>query len=63
MLIVREVTNLIAAKEGSSRGSSKKPVKRVGVVRRYGYCSEIGHNSRTCKVEIEDVEDSDKLEE
>ena len=60
MLTVGEVTDLIAAKDSSSRGGGEKPAKRVGAVRRCGRCSEIGHNSRTCKVEIEDAEDSDK---
>ena len=63
VLIVSKVTNLIAAKEGSSRGSGEKPTKRVSAVRRCGRCSEIGHNSCTYKVEIEDAEDSNEFEE
>jgi hypothetical protein len=61
-LIVGEVANLIAAKERGSRNDSKKPAKRVRAERYCGRCGEIGHNSRTCKVEIEDVEDSDASE-
>jgi hypothetical protein len=58
-LTVSEVSNLISAKEGGSREEGKTPAKRVRAERRCGRCSEIGHNSRTCKVEIEDVDDSD----
>jgi hypothetical protein len=58
-LTVGEVSDLIAAKEGSSREDSETPAKRVRAERRCGRCSEIGHNSRTCKVETEDIEDSD----
>jgi hypothetical protein len=31
----------------------------VRAERRCGRCSKTGHNSRTCKVEIEDADDSD----
>jgi hypothetical protein len=58
-LTVSKVSNLIGAKEGSSRKEGKTPAKRVRAERRCGRCSEIGHNSRTCKVEIEDVDNSD----
>ena len=58
-LTVSEVSNLIAAKEGSSREEGETPAKRVRAERRCGRCSEIGHNSRTCKVEILDVDNSD----
>jgi hypothetical protein len=58
-LTVGEVSNLIAAKEGSSREEGETPAKRVRAERRCGRCSEIGHNSRTCKVEILDVDNSD----
>jgi hypothetical protein len=58
-LTVSKVSNLISAKEGSSREESKTPTKRVRAERRCGRCSEIGHNSCTCKVEIEDVDNSD----
>jgi hypothetical protein len=34
------------------------PAKRVRVERRYSCCSEVRHNSCTCKVEIEDVDNS-----
>jgi hypothetical protein len=57
-LIVSKVSNLIAAKEGSSCKDSETPAKRVRAERRCGRCSEIRHNSRTCKVEIEDVDSS-----
>jgi hypothetical protein len=61
-LTVSEVSNLIAEKEGSSREKSKTPAKRVRAERRCGRCNEIGHNSRTCKVEIVDVDNSDASE-
>jgi len=57
-LTVGEVSNLIVEKEGGSRDNSEQPVKRVRAERRCGRCSKIGHNSRTCKVEIEDVDNS-----
>jgi hypothetical protein len=57
-LTVGEVSDLIAAKEGGSREDGETPAKRVRAERRCGRCSEIGHNSRTCKVEIEDVDSS-----
>jgi hypothetical protein len=58
-LTVGEVSDLIAEKEGGSREDGETPAKRVRAERRCGRCSEVGHNSRTCKVEIEDVDDSD----
>jgi hypothetical protein len=58
-LTVSKVSNLIAAKEGSSRKEGETPAKRVRAERRCGRCSEIGHNSCTCKVEILDVDNSD----
>jgi hypothetical protein len=61
-LTVSEVSNLIAEKEGGSREEGETPAKRVRAERRCGRCSEIGHNSRTCKVEIVDVDDSDASE-
>jgi hypothetical protein len=36
------------------------PTKRVRVERRYRRCSETRYNSRTYKVEIENIEDSNK---
>ena len=58
-LTVGEVSDLIAKKEGGRREDSETPAKRVRAERRCGRCSEVGHNSRTCKVEIEDAENSD----
>jgi hypothetical protein len=57
-LTVSKVSNLIAKKEGSSRRDRETPAKRVRAERRCGRCSEVRHNSRTCKVEIEDVDNS-----
>ena len=61
-LTVSKVSNLITKKEGSRRKDGETPAKRVRAERRCGCCSEVGHNSRTCKVEIEDVDDSDASE-
>jgi hypothetical protein len=58
-LIVSKVSDLITVKEGGSREDSETPAKRVQAKRRCGHCSEVGHNSRTYKVEIVDVDDSD----
>jgi hypothetical protein len=62
-LTVGEVLNLVAATASNSRDDSDRPSKRVRAERHCGRCSETGHNSRTCKVEIEDVEDSDESKE
>jgi hypothetical protein len=58
-LTVSEVSNLITKKEGSSRKEGETPAKRVRAERRCGRCSEIGHNSRTYKIEIQDADNSD----
>ena len=58
-LTVGEVSNLIAKIDGSGRKDSETPAKRVRAERRCGRCSEVGHNSRTCRIEIEDVDNSD----
>jgi hypothetical protein len=57
-LTVSEVADLIAEKEGAGCNNSETPAKRVRRGRRCRRCSKIRHNSRTCKVEIEDVADS-----
>ena len=53
----------MAAREGSCRNDSEKPAKRVRAARHCGRCGEKGHNSRTCTVEIEDVDNSDTSKE
>jgi hypothetical protein len=58
-LTVSEVVNLVAVKEGGSCNDGEQLLKRVRVRRHCGHCGEIRHNSRTCKVEIVDTEDSD----
>jgi hypothetical protein len=58
-LTVSKVLDLITKKEGSRRKDSEAPAKRVRAERRCGRCSEVGHNSRTCKVEIEGVDNSE----
>jgi hypothetical protein len=57
-LTISKVSNLITKIESSRRKDSKTPIKRVRVERRCSCCSEVRHNSRTCKVEIEDVDNS-----
>ena len=57
-LTVGEVSDLIAEKEGGSREEGETPAKRVRVRRRCGRYSKIRHNSCTCKVEIEDADNS-----
>ena len=59
ILIVSEVLDLIAEREGGRREEGEELAKRVRAVRRCGCCSKIRHNSRTCKVEIEDANNSD----
>ena len=57
-LIVSKVSNLIAKREGGICKEGETPAKRVRAKRRCGRCGKVGHNSRTCKVEIEDVDNS-----
>jgi hypothetical protein len=61
-LTVSKVSNLITEEEGSSREEGKTPAKRVRAERRCGRYSKIRHNSRTCKIEIVDVDNSDASE-
>jgi hypothetical protein len=61
-LIVSEVSDLITKREGSSYKNGETPTKRVRAKRHYGRYGEIRHNSRTCKVEIEDTDDSEESE-
>jgi hypothetical protein len=58
-LTVGEVSDLIAKMDGSRHKDSETPAKRVRAERRCSRCSEVGHNSRTCRVEIEYVDNSD----
>jgi hypothetical protein len=58
-LTIGEVTNLITATVDNCCDNSDGLSKRVRAGKRCGRCSEVGHNSRTCKVEIEDADDSD----
>jgi len=59
-LIVSKVSNLIAKREGGICKEGETPAKRVRAKRRCGRCGEVGHNSRTCKVEIEDRDNSEE---
>jgi hypothetical protein len=62
-LTVGEVQDLIAEREGKEHNAGEGPARKVRGARRCGRCGEKGHNSRTCKVEIEDTKDSDESEE
>ena len=56
------MSELIAKKEGGSREEGETPAKRVRAERHCGRCGEVGHNFRTCKVEIEDADNSEESE-
>jgi hypothetical protein len=58
-LTVGEVAGLVAEKEGRGCSKGETPAKRVHVRRRCRRCGEIRHNSRMCKVEIEDADNSE----
>jgi hypothetical protein len=62
-LTLGEVSDLITKRGGGSHEEGKTPAKRVRAERHCGRCGEVGHNSCTCKVEIEDVDDSEESEE
>ena len=57
-LIVSKVSNLITKKESSSRKDGETPIKRVRAERHYSRYSEIRYNSRTYKVEIKNLDNS-----
>ena len=61
-LTVSKVLDLIAKREGSSCKDGETPAKRVRAERSCGCCSEVRHNSRTCKIEIEDEDNSEESE-
>jgi hypothetical protein len=61
-LTVGKVSDLIAEREGGNHEEGKTPAKRVCTEKHCGHCGKVGHNSCTCKVEIEDVGDSNKFE-
>jgi hypothetical protein len=57
-LTVSKVLDLIAKREGNRCKDSETSAKRVRAKRHCGCCSEVRHNSCTCKVEIEDADNS-----
>jgi hypothetical protein len=61
-LTVSKVLDLITKRESSSYKDSQTPAKRVRAKRHCGCCSEVRHNSCTCKVEIEDTDNSEESE-
>ena len=62
-LIVSKVLDLITKREGSRYKKGEKLAKRIRVGRRYSYYSKIRYNSRTYKVEIKDIDNSNKSKE
>ncbi|KAF1922493.1 uncharacterized protein M421DRAFT_13118, partial [Didymella exigua CBS 183.55] len=58
-LTVGEVSDLITEREGGRCEEGEELAKRVRAGRRCSCCSEIRHNSCTCKVEIKDINNSD----
>ncbi len=62
-LIVEKVQDLIAKRESRERNTSKGPTRKVRGARHYRRYSKKGHNSRTCKVEINNAKDSNKSKE
>ena len=63
MLTVREISNFIAKREGSSRNDGDTAAKRVRVSRRYGRCGEVRYNTRTYTADIEQLDDSNSSKE
>ena len=62
-LTVEEVQDLIAKREGRERNASEGPARKVRSARHCRRCGKKEHNSRTCKVEIDNAENSDKSKE
>ena len=58
-LIVGDVQDLIAKREGNSSREAKQPAKRARAQRRCGRCSKPSYNTRTCTAEIVDLDNSD----
>jgi hypothetical protein len=61
--MVREVSNFIAEREGSSCNNGDIAAKRVYVGRRYRHCGEVGYNTRTYMADIEQLNNSNSSEE
>jgi hypothetical protein len=62
-LTVSEIADLVAEKESGGRSSGETPAKRMRAEQHCRRCGETRHNSRTCKVELEDADDSDASEQ
>jgi hypothetical protein len=62
IITVGEVQDLMAEKEGGSTEDAEQPAKRVRGQRHCGRCSKTGHNTRTCTMEIVDLDDSEASE-
>jgi hypothetical protein len=58
-LIVGEIADLIAKKDGSGLKEGRKSLKRVRAQRRCGRCRETSYNARTCMVEIVNLTNSE----
>jgi hypothetical protein len=53
----------MAVREGSCYNNSKKPIKRVYIIRHRGYYSKKGYSSHTYIVEIKDIDNRDTSKE
>jgi hypothetical protein len=61
--MVKEVSNFITKREGSSCNNSNIAVKRVYVSKYYRYCSEVKYNTCTYTVDIKQLNNSNSSEE
>lgn len=61
-LTVGEVLDLMAANKGGGGEAAEQPEKRVRAQRHCGRCGKAGHNTRTCTVEIIDLDSSNASE-
>jgi hypothetical protein len=58
LVCLHDVSLMYTCVESAYGVEGKTPAKRVCAERRYSYYSEIRHNSRTYKIEIEDADNS-----
>ena len=58
-----EVQDLITKKVRKERNTSKGPVRKVRSIKYYRCYNKKGHNSCTCKVEIDNTKNSNKSKE
>jgi hypothetical protein len=61
--MVKEVSNFIAEREGSSCNNSNTAIKRVCVSKCYRYYSEVRYNACTYIADIEQLDNSNSFKE